>query len=157
MTKNLTLLLFPALIIAFFSCKKLNQVPIKNNQTTATSPLDGNWTIVNDSTTTDFWGLWANLPSTGTNYVGQTGDYYNFMSNGKLYRNEGTSADTSLYTLNKNNIIELLFYYPNSTIFNAQRTRHYAVSNLTAHTMTLKGDTAVSPETVYSHIINLKK
>jgi hypothetical protein len=148
----ITFLLILTVYAVIFSCKKLNEVPIINNSSKDTSFV-GNWSIVNDYTDTQFWGLWAGLQPTGTNYAGKATDYYNFLPNGTLYTSENNYSDTFTYVKMKLDTIE--FTYLNPGLFNPIQ---YIVSNHTEHTMTLTNAYPfISPETNITHTINLKK
>jgi len=143
-------LLFFAIIFLFSACLKGVGDP-------APSTLVGNWAIANDSTITGFWGLWSGRPDTGINYIGQPGDHFNFMSNGKVYIKEGAELDTGTYTLSKDNQLEIKFNYLNGQPNQGGWTKDYVLSQLTNHAAKLTGGTFVSPETSYTHIINLQK
>jgi len=145
--KQFTTLLAIAACAMFSSCLK------GTDDSPADTSLVGNWVLVNDSTTTTFWGLWAGEPTRGSNYVGVASDHYNFLSNGTLYISEANVLDTATYQKIHNDTLTYKYWYP--TWFNAAK---YIVSNHTAHTLTLTSAyPAVSPETTYSHIINFKK
>jgi hypothetical protein len=87
---------------------------------------------------------------TGSNYIGKAGDYYHFTTN-MVYYSEDGYADTATYVIKKN------YLYSGYTTVYGKDTAVYQLSNLTDHTATLKGDTAVSPEQIFYHILNLKK
>src|SRR5665213_2235010 len=127
----------------FFSCKKE-----ANNRTGAGTPtLVGNWSIVNDSTLATPWGLFAGMSSNGANYIGNTGDSYNFESDGNLYIKEGVNKDTANY-LTHMNLVRIGYTYFDGAVANPYPGVEFVVKNLTAHTVTL-ADTAVSPEIIY--------
>ena len=152
MKKVITLLLFVGVSAAITSCLK----GVGSNPTKPT--LVSNWTLVNDSTTIQFWGLWQGRPDTGINYAGAIGDHYNFMQNGQVYIKEGTTLDTGTYTTGANNKIVIKFKYLNGQGNPPDGwTEDFTVSTLTAHTLTLTGGIFVSPETASTHILYFKK
>jgi hypothetical protein len=118
--------------------------------------LEGNWQVINDTSTTVPWGLWAGMPTTGKNYVGKPSDYYKFTTGGQAYTSMAGAVDTGNYTVDKN-LINIIYTYFNGQetttgIYNSQ----WAVSNLTAHTASLTV-TFVSPETATTRVTNLRK
>ena len=147
MRKSASILIFAflAVCLSFSSCLK-----DKGTSATGATSLTGEWAMVNDSTTITPWGIWQGMPGTGTNYIGKASDYYHFTTN-MVYYSENGYGDTATYAVKGNYVY---FGYTNAY---GRDTAVYQLSNLTAHTLTLKGDTAVSPEQVFSHIINLKK
>jgi len=129
--------------------------PLEASDTIATtqSSMAGKWSIVNDSTAIQFWGLWNGRAPAGVNYLGKSSDYYNFLSNGTLYTSENNVLDTATYVVMQHDTMQ--FTYPYPIWLNPAK---YVVSNHTANTMTLTNAfPAVSPETISIHIINLKK
>jgi hypothetical protein len=148
--RKISLFIIPVVIsIVLFSCIKDKGTTI---QVTGTAPsiLQGNWALVNDSTTYTGWGLWAGMPVSGVNYVGTSADYFHFTNTTVTYSEKG-ATDKATFAI-KNN--RLYFGYTTSS---GKDTAVYAISNLTANAITLSGDTAVDPEQILSHIINLKK
>lgn len=137
-------LMILGIILLFSSCLK------EANKGVSTS-FTGKWRIVSDSTTTQFWGLWAGRPNVGSNYAGTASDYYNFTADGKLYTSENNYLDTGTYQ--KMRLDSIGFSYPRW-----QLSIKYLVSNHTTHTMTLTSAfPMVTPETAYIHIIKLQK
>jgi len=145
-----TLLLITALTATLSSCLKGNGDPRPD------LAIIGDWALVNDSVTTTVWGISANQPTLGFNYVGVATDHYNFTAGGTLYVVEGNVKDTSAYAL-KQNSLQLTYSSQNGYKFNSPQTSGYTVTNLTAHTATLSGGLSLTPETTYTHIINLRK
>lgn len=144
-----SLFIIPAVIsMMFFSCLKSKGTinPINGSS----NSLEGNWMIVNDSTTITPWGLWAGAKPTGTNYIGKPSDYFDFKANTVTYSENGNTY-TATYALKQN------YLYIGFNIQNRKDTALYTIISLTAHTATLGGDTSVSPEQVFSHVINLKR
>jgi len=82
--------------------------------------------------------------------VGKSTDYFNFTANAITYSEDGSTINAT-YTVKHN------YLYMGFTNQYGKQTAIYTISNLTAHTVTLAGDTAVSPEQVFSHIINLRR
>ncbi len=144
-----TLLLILALSAVIFSCKKPAVAPPSGPDSSVT----GDWHIVNDLTITQFWGLWAGRPDTRSNYVGRATDHFNFMPDGTLYTSENNYLDTATYENIKNDTLQYKYWHPDWL-----NPVQYIVSNHTEHKMTLTSAyPAVSPETTYTHVINLEK
>jgi hypothetical protein len=131
----------------FFSC-------LKDKSNVVPPSLVGKWSIVNDSTTFSEWGLFTGAP-TKSNYIGKAGDSYDFESNGNLYISDDGEKDTATY-LTHLNLVRIGFTSYNGSSANPYPGIEMTVSNLTAHTVTLT-DTAISPETIYTEKINLKR
>jgi len=174
--KNFALYLFAlAASCIFFSCIK-DKIPrgVKGgtgNKTTDTttnttgdtsiipidpSLLNGKWNLINDSTTTAFWGIWTGRATVGANYIGKPGDNYNFR-NGILYISEAGKKDTLWYRISLNHV-GIRYAYIDGATNKVDSTYNdgYTVTNLTAYTCRLSW-TTISPETVNSAMINLKK
>jgi len=152
MKKTFTILLFVGVSIVVTSCLKgVGNGPAK-------PAIVGNWVLVNDSTTIQFWGLWQGRADTGINYAGIAGDHYNFMQNGQVFIKEGSTLDTGTFKTVAQNKIELKFMY-----LNGQGNppdgwiEDFTINTLTGHTLTLTGGTFVSPETASTHILYFKK
>ncbi|SRR5579871_246365 len=96
------------LVISIVSCKK-NQ---ENGHTL--SSLQHTWSIISEN-------------GEAYRYVGVSGDYYNFSTNGRLYRHTASTDDTSKYTLNSSGQILSLYpitdNVPSTTGTNYQITR----------------------------------
>jgi hypothetical protein len=93
--KNLALFI-PALLITtcLFSCKKTDgdmQTTTKTNFKGVVS-IAGEWNVKTDSTFSSIGAF-----GTGKKYTGETGDYFNFGTDGKLYVKEGAKLDTFTY------------------------------------------------------------
>ena len=122
-----------------------------------TSSFSGNWVLVNDTTTTNFWGIWNGRAPVGTNYVGKTADYYNFTSYGKLYIHQDTNRDTETYKLSHDTVLIRTAYIDGQTNqLDSTYNPWYVISGFTAHSCTLK-KYFISPETASFSTINLKK
>lgn len=149
MKKFISYLLVLTIGCIVFSCSK------DANKAASTPVLAGNWSIVNDSTLSTPWGLFTGRPSSGANYMGKSGDNYNFEANGNLYIKEGINKDTATY-LTHLNLVRINYTYFNGAAVNPYPGVEFVVKNLTAHTVTL-ADTVVSPEIIYTETINLKR
>jgi len=149
MKKLFNFLILAGIVFTISSCLKGNGIDAQLPQTSFT----GNWTIVNDSTITQFWGLWAGRADTGINYVGKPTDHYNFLANGTIYFSENNNLDTATYIVLTHDTLEFKYDYP------AWRNpAKYIITNHTSHTLTLTSAFPdITPETAYTHIINLKK
>jgi hypothetical protein len=134
------------LVFSFSACLKNGVKP----QSSPATSLEGDWALVNDSTTITPWGLWQGEPVSGINYVGTSADYFHFTDNMVYYFDNGFK-DTATYSLKKN------YLYLGYTTQYGKDTVVYQVSNFTSHTVTLSGDTATDPEQVFTHIINLRR
>ena len=73
-------------VAGLFSCK--------NSGVNPAGGITGKWNIKVDSTTSGI----GPIESTQA-YIGQSGDYYDFRSNNKLYIKEGNSLDTFAYKI----------------------------------------------------------
>jgi hypothetical protein len=152
MRKTFTILLFVSISIAFSACLK----GVGDNPTRPT--IVGNWSLLHDSTTIQFWGLWQGKPDTGINYAGLAGDHYNFLQNGTVYIKQGNILDTGTYVISANNKIEIKFNYLNGQGNPPDGwTEDFTYSNLTKNSLTLTGGTFVSPESASTHILYFKK
>jgi hypothetical protein len=80
---------FLAILLYLTACTK-TAVPSKNGM----ASLTGKWNLVNDST---YGGV--GLSNRLTGYTGETGDYFNFSTNGNAYTKEGTVMDTLTYRM----------------------------------------------------------
>lgn len=86
---NLIFIIAGVLILGS-SCKKKNE---------ATTSIQGKWNIKIDSSYTG-GGFYNHEAS----YVGQSGDYFNFNSDGHVYIMENSILDTLIYTLSSDSI-----------------------------------------------------
>jgi hypothetical protein len=66
--------------------------------------IEGDWTLVSDSTTATS-GATDHLTAKG--YTGRPGDHFNFTADGKLYATEDGKNDTASYTITRDNKIVL--------------------------------------------------
>ncbi|HEY4198736.1 MAG TPA: hypothetical protein VGM63_24515 [Mucilaginibacter sp.] len=116
--------------------------------------IQGDWTLVSDSTTTAS-GATDHLTITG--YKGRPGDHFNFSDDGKLYITENAKNDTASYTITRDNKIVLSYAAQTDT------AKTYAASlnvfnpvKLTAKCITLVSSVA-SPGGSTFRTIQLKK
>jgi hypothetical protein len=153
MKKPTSLLLIVTLCTVLFSCLKEGV----NTAKPSSSLIGTTWNVVTDSTTTGFWGIWSGRATTGSKYIGKAGDYFNFTNYGKLYSSINGQKDTEYYRITGDTLgfryayIDGQTNQPDSTYNQA-----YIISNLTNHTVTLSSS-FVSPETVFTSIVNLSK
>ena len=150
--------LFTAFVICmiFTSCLKGNTNNTNNIQI-STANLESNWSLVSDTTTINYWGIWSNKPTTGLNYIGKANDHYNFTSYGKLYIQQGTTLDTQTYELSHDTVLVKYAYLDGPTNkLDSAYDPFYIVTSLTNHTCTLTS-TMVSPETVFNSTIKLSR
>ncbi len=121
------------------------------------SNLSGKWTLVNDTTTTSFWGLWNGQAAVGINYIGKAGDYYNFTSHGKLYTYQNTNLDTQTYKLGHDTVWVRYTYIDGQTDkVDSAYNPGYIITRLTDNSCTLTSF-SVTPETIYNSVINLSR
>jgi hypothetical protein len=156
MKKSVILVGSLLICLAFASCSKghLNKYP---NIPVSVSNLASRWALVNDTTTTSFWGIWGGRAPAGTNYTGQAGDYYNFTSYGKLYIHQNTSVDTQTYKLGHDTVWIRTAYIDGQTLrVDSTYNPWYIITSLTSHTCTLTYF-ALSPETASNSVINLSR
>lgn len=119
----------------------------------SSSTFTGNWRLVSDSTTVQFWGLWNGRPDTGIIYKGKPADHYNFLANGKLYIAEDGNLDTVNYVSLPHDTLEIR--YINKAWLNPLK---YIIINHTNNNLTLTSAfPLVTPETAYTHVIKLAK
>jgi len=177
--KNLSFLwlILPALLLA--ACIKetlpvapnggstTNKTVSTPNDTTANTtapvvPIDstmlvGTWQVINDTTNTVGWGLWAGHPPIGSNYVGKPEDYYKFTANNNLYSDMQAVIDTGTYTVVNQDQLHIVYSYFNGQeqstgIYNS----FWTITNLTLHTASITV-VFVTPETVITSVTNLRK
>jgi hypothetical protein len=95
---NLLCLFF--IFSAMIACKRTEvnpQTPKAKLQTS--NLLLGKWSLVKDSTSTQFTGSLIDSHQ----YKGNTGDYYDFNTNGKCYISENGALDTIVYKIVSDN------------------------------------------------------
>jgi hypothetical protein len=114
--KNLALFISALFMIScLFSCKKTDGGMLTttktstggsvNNQTkfSGVVPIEGKWNVKTDSV---FSSVGAS--GTGKTYTGETGDYFNFGTNNKLYIKEGANLDTFTYKMLTDSTLSLI-------------------------------------------------
>jgi hypothetical protein len=142
--------------LAFASClkdhlNKLTPIPV------TTSNLASKWTLVNDTTTTSFWGIWGGRAPVGSNYIGQPGDYYTFTSYGKLYIHQNTTIDTQTYKLGHDTVwIRTAYIDGETNQVDSTYNPWYIITSLTSDKCTLTSF-FITPETTYNSVINLSR
>jgi len=139
----------PIAVVLLMAASLLLCSCLKDKGNDPAGSLQGKWSIVSDSSSTEFWGIWSGQQSTGRKYLGKPGDYYLFTANME-YSKEDTLLDTNNYTVKKDTLF-LSFTENNNTY-----SSYYIRSNFTAHTVTLTSF-GLTPETAFTRIINLKK
>jgi hypothetical protein len=156
--KNL-ILLFSSLFIltGWFSCTKNSESPLKNKSAvtihskllTTPNAIVGKWNLVNDSLV---WGVGPNV--TTTNYIGKSGDYFDFGTNNKLYIKEGTNLDSSAYQVMSDSTVVLDV---NSERYNGIAPVSKIVYTPGGVTLSSPAIFLANPGSYYLHIINLRK
>ncbi len=142
--KNLPLLIAALFVLSgLFSCKKSNQSPA------VPTSIIGNWHLVNDSLVSGVGPI-----VTGSNYIGKSGDYFDFETNNKLYIKEGANLDSSMYQIMSDSTI----------VLNVYAERYNAIAPVSKMTFVPDGVTLRSPSvfvanpgSYYLRIINLRK
>ena len=153
--KNLiAIICFLFIVIELVSCNKSginsNYIGGANNNS-----IVGNWQIINDlsSITNSLNGFNNHL-----NYIGVSGDFYNFTSDSNLYIKKANSLDTGKYSTIADNKIQIIMFSESGVNFgtNGAIRGIFTITNLTSKTLTLtlSGST---PEGQELEVINLKK
>lgn len=151
-------ILFAAILtlLILSSCLK-GRVNSTENILVSTANFVGNWSLVNDTTTINFWGLWSGRPAVGTNYIAKAGDRYNFTSYGKLYIQQDNKLDTQTYKLSHDTVLVRYAYIDGTTMqIDSAYDPLYIITNLTNHSCTLTSS-LVSPETASISTIKLNR
>jgi len=151
--KNLIIILSVFVIEAcLLSCKKSGQNPNTNTQTGTSNtafngPIGGKWSIKNDS-------LVAGVGSTVnvTNYIGTTGDYFDFRADNKAYIKEGAKLDTFTFQLLSDSTIRISKF---AIAFGDTLTSQIRLSN--SNNMTLLSYGPPLPGGYYFRVVNLVK
>ncbi len=132
-------------LITFFliSCEK-NSLSANDIQAT----LLKKWNILNDST---FIGVGVN--NRPLNYAGQTGDYFDFRTDGYIYIREGTILDTLSYSLTSDTTILISSF----GIISNGVPEISRITNLTAHGVTIKAALVITPGGVFGRKVNLTR
>jgi len=150
--------LAPYIIILVIAVVLVSCLKESLNKAARPSSLIGTtWSVVNDSTTTGFWGIWSGRATTGSNYIGKAGDYFIFITYGKLYSSINGQKDTETYKIGGDTVHFRYAYGVGQTnIIDSAWNTGYIISNLTNHTCTLSSN-FITPETVLSGFVNLRK
>src|SRR5450432_412178 len=119
--------------LAFISCKK-----------DQTGVITGKWNLVNDSVVS------GTGPQIGIkNYIGVSGDYFDFRTNGYLYIKEGAKLDTLSYNVSfGNKILISSFGWSGSTS---------DITNLAAHNATIHAPNIINPGGYYERFVYLER
>lgn len=178
--RTLIALLFACLGVGLSSCQKLNVSPDINPapasdiispittpnpaignipdpaviQVKAYISIQGDWTLLSDSTTTAT-GTSDHLTATG--YKGKPGDHFNFSDDGTLYITENSKNDTASYTITRDNKIVLNFTnQPDTAKTYGASLNVFTPAKLTAKCITLVSAVITTEGTTY-RTIQLKK
>lgn len=132
-------------LITFFliSCEKNS---LSANDIHAT--LLKKWNILNDSTI-----IGVGVNNHWVNYVGQTGDYFDFRTDGYIYIREGTILDTLSYNLTSDTTILIASF---GIILNGV-PEISRITNLTAHGVTIKAPLVITPGGEFGRKVNLTR
>jgi hypothetical protein len=97
MKTNYSFLIATGLLLCF-ACKKelssLGKSPGQSESVSDSSPIDGKWNLISDST---YVGV--GISNNAFNYTGQPGDYFIFNADGAVYTKEGAVLDTLSYRI----------------------------------------------------------
>jgi hypothetical protein len=118
--------------------------------------LAGSWQVINDTSTTQPWGIWAGQPVTGSNYVGVPTDYYKFTAGGNVYTNVAGEIDSATYTVSHDTVHVVYTYLDHQEMTGGIYNSFWEVTNLTAHTATITAN-FITPETALTSVTYLKK
>ncbi len=146
MKNIIAIICFLSIVTVFVSCSKSD---------TTNNSIIGNWQIINDSssTTNSLNGFNGH-----SNYIGVSGDFYNFKSDGNLYIKEANSLDTGKYSMVADNETQISMFSESGVSFgtNGAIRGNFTITNLTSKTLTLTLS-GLTPEGQELEIINLKK
>ncbi len=106
------------------------------------------WNILNDST---FIGVGAN--NHPVNYAGQTGDYFDFRTDGYIYVREGSILDTLSYSLTSDTTILIASF---GIILNGV-PEISRITNLTEHGVTINAPLVATPGGVFWRKVDLTR
>jgi hypothetical protein len=142
--KNLPLLIAALFgLSGLFSCKKSNQSPA------VPTSIVGKWKLVNDSLVSGVGPI-----VTGSNYIGKSGDYFDFETNNKLYIKERANLDSSAYQVTSDSTIVLNVYTERYNALSPVRGITYTPSGVTLRSPSVF---VANPGSYYLRIINLRK
>ena len=129
----------------------------KDSVSVTLADLLGNWKLVNDSTNTQFWGLWSGRAPVITNYFGKATDYYDFTTYGKLYIHNNTITDTETYKLSNDTVLRRYAYIDGQTNqVDSTYSAMFVIKKFTDNSCTLTSF-FISPETASFSTINLRR
>ncbi len=114
----------------------------------ASATILGKWNLINDS---KFIGVGIN--NHPVNYTGQTGDYFDFRTDGNLYIKEGAVLDTLPYTLTSDTTILILSF---GIILNGT-PEISSIKDLSAHSTTINAPVAITPGGQFGRTVNLNR
>lgn len=99
--------------------------------------LAGNWHLVND-TTTQLAGIMAATPTVGINYIGKSGDYYNFTPYGRLNFHDNIITGAETYKLSHDTVlVEYAYIDARTNQVDSAYSPIYVVTRLTDHNCTM--------------------
>ncbi len=100
----------------------------------------GKWTVLSDNQYTG-----VGLNNHQVTFTGQSGDYFDFRTNGKVYIKEGSSFDTLSYKLLSDTTVSI-------TSFGSFYIRH-----LTVHNATLFSPLVITPGGAFGRTVGLNR
>ena len=130
-------------ILILISCKK--DIPSGNN---VNSSLLGKWNVVTDSS---FSGIGPN--NYPINYRGQSGDYFDFTVEGKVYVKEGVALDTLGYTVISDTTMLIDSF---GGVLNGVPETCF-ITNLKSHTVTITAPVILTPGGSFGRKVSLKR
>jgi hypothetical protein len=131
------------IVLFLMYCKKNS---VSTNDINAT--ILGKWDILNDSAFID-----AGINNHQESYIGQTGDYFDFRTDGFVYTKEDTDLDTLNYSLTSDTTIIIASF---GIISNGVPEVSHII-NLTAHSATISAPTAITPDGEFGRKVILKR
>jgi len=142
------ILSLPVLIVLFFmitGCKKPGCDPGKMN---GSMSLTGKWQLVQDTISNS----WLKTAPVITNYIGTSGDYFDFRADGFCYTKEGDAYDTLAYkqVSSKSIILQKFGLVINGTTEASAITQTGATANITTQNI-------LSPAGTIFREVNLKR
>ena len=140
--RHLTSLILTAfLVLLLISCKKeIGSVDLNH------ADILGKWNVLNDST---FIG--AGVNNHPINYIGQSGDYFDFRSDDNLYIKEGNFFDTLSYRQTSGTTIIITSFGATSNGV----TEASSITNVTAHSVTITAPFILTPGGKLGREVNL--
>ena len=148
-TKNL-LIIAAVLLFCVYACKKYNGSSVNKASTLLDNTvIVGRWNVVSD---TSYAGI-----NTGGNpliHTGETGDYFDFATNGHVYTKEGPVLDTLNYSFVSTGEINIAPFGP---VDNGPDELVSRIITLTAHTATIASPLGETPGGPIKRIVNLSR